>query len=42
MKIKVTKEIKEYDGAVEEKTVTPFGNSAHINIGNKLQVLKID
>jgi putative transposon-encoded protein len=35
MKIKITKEIKEYDGAVEEKVVTPFGNSAHINVGKK-------
>jgi putative transposon-encoded protein len=30
MKIKITKEIKELDGIVIEKTVTPFGTSAHI------------
>jgi len=34
-KIKITKEIKEYDGIVEEKVATPFGNSAHINVGKK-------
>ena len=35
MKIKITKEIKEYQGTVTEKVVTPFGNSAHINVGKK-------
>jgi len=35
MKIKITKEIKEYEGEVIEKVVTPFGNSAHINVGKK-------
>jgi putative transposon-encoded protein len=34
-KIKVTKEIKEYEGNVEEKVATPFGTSAHINVGKK-------
>lgn len=34
-KIKITKEIKEYEGTIEEKVVTPFGNSAHINVGKK-------
>ena len=35
MKIKITKEIKEYEGTVAEKVATPFGNSAHINVGKK-------
>lgn len=35
MKIKVTKEIKELEGNLEEKVATPFGNSAHINVGKK-------
>ena len=35
MKIKVTKEIQEYNGTVEEKVATPFGTSAHINVGKK-------
>lgn len=34
-KIKITKEIKEYEGNVEEKVATPFGTSAHINVGKK-------
>lgn len=35
MKIKVTKEVKEYQGTITEKVATPFGNSAHINVGKK-------
>lgn len=35
MKIKITSKEKEFEGAVEEKVVTPFGNSAHINVGKK-------
>lgn len=35
MKIKVTKEIKEYEGIFEEKVVTPFGTSAHIVVSKK-------
>ena len=35
MKIKVTKELQEYEGTVEEKVATPFGTSAHINVGKK-------
>lgn len=35
MKIKITSKEKEYEGAVEEKVATPFGTSAHINIGKK-------
>ena len=34
-KIKITSKEKEYEGSVEEKVVTPFGNSAHINVGRK-------
>ena len=34
-KIKITKEIKELDGEVIEKPVTPFGTSAHIPFGKK-------
>jgi putative transposon-encoded protein len=35
MKIKILSKEKEFEGAVEEKVVTPFGNSAHINVGKK-------
>ena len=35
MKIKITSKEKEYEGIVEEKVATPFGTSAHINIGKK-------
>ena len=35
MKIKVTKEVKELQGSIIEKVATPFGNSAHINVGKK-------
>lgn len=35
MKIKITNEVKEYEGTVTEKIVTPFGNSAHISVGKK-------
>jgi putative transposon-encoded protein len=35
MKVKITSKEKEYEGIVEEKVVTPFGNSAHINVGRK-------
>jgi len=34
-KIKITSKEKEFEGIVEEKVVTPFGNSAHINVGRK-------
>jgi putative transposon-encoded protein len=34
-KIKVTNEIKEMDGEVIEKTVTPFSGSAHISFPKK-------
>lgn len=34
-KIKITKDIKEYEGNVEDRVATPFGNSAHINVGKK-------
>jgi len=34
-KIKITKEIKELDGTVIEKSVTPFGTSAHIAFGKQ-------
>jgi len=30
MKVKITKELKEIEGEVVEKAVTPFGTSAHI------------
>jgi len=33
MKIKVTKEVQELEGIIEEKVATPFGTSAHINVG---------
>lgn len=35
MKIKVISKEKEYEGIVEEKVVTPFGTSGHINVGKK-------
>ena len=35
MKVKVTKEIKELEGNLVEKVATPFGTSAHINVGKK-------
>ena len=35
VKIKITSKEKEYEGIVEEKVATPFGTSAHINIGKK-------
>ena len=35
MKIKIISKEKEYEGSVEEKVATPFGNSAHINVGRK-------
>lgn len=34
-KIKITSKEKEFEGIVEEKVATPFGTSAHINIGKK-------
>jgi len=35
MKIKITSKEKDFEGIVEEKVATPFGTSAHINIGKK-------
>lgn len=34
-KIKITKEIKEFEGTTEKGFVKPFGTSAHISIGKK-------
>lgn len=34
-KVKITKEIKELEGDVVEKVVTPFGTSAHIGFSKK-------
>lgn len=33
MKIKISNKVQELEGNVIEKVATPFGNSAHLNIG---------
>lgn len=35
MKLKITNQTKEVEGKIENKVVTPFGNSAHIPISRK-------